>query len=351
MAGNIYDLTTLLGVMRRQKVIASNYLSFFTSQINFETEEIAWDKVYDDDRMLAPFVVPNVQGRVLGMHGYDSVAFKPAYVKPKHIIDPNMVIPRQPGEALATGSMTIEARRDAVIGHLTGKHRGLIANRNEWLAARAIIDGFVIIEGEDYPRTLVDFRRDNSLTAVLSGGAAWDQATADPMADLKLMRQRANTLSGQRITRHHFGQDAWDSFTQRVDLKDLMDTRYRGSDTTVTRLSDGFEGLEYMGVIQGLNGQGRIEAWVDTSKYIDPETGAEAFFLDQDSVVGIGDVKGIRCFGAIKDADALYKALEIFIKMWRNPDPSVEYLLSQCAPLMTPREPNASYVIKVQPTV
>lgn len=348
MAGQLYDLVTLLEVLRVQKEPTNFWLQFFPSQINFETEEIAFDKVWGDDRGLAPFVVPNVQGRVLGIEGYETVAFKPAYVKPKYVVDPNMVIPRQPGEALGTGSLTIEQRRNAVIAELVRRIKVLIANRNEWLASRAIIDGKVIIKGEDYPETLVDFRRDPSLTGTLTGAARWSQSGADPLADLKLMRQQANQLSGARITKHIFGANAWDLFAARVDLKELMDTRYGGMENRVTRLTDGYEGLEYMGVIQGLNGAGRIEAWVNTSKYIDPETGLEEFHLDQDTVVGVSEmVRGVRCFGAIKDKAARYRALPIFLKNWENEDPSVEYLLGQSAPLMVPKEPNATFSLKV----
>ena len=126
-----------------------------------------------------------------------------------------------------------------------------------------------------------------------------------------------------------------------------LNRNYGGLDVNVSRMNDGYEGQEYMGVIQGSNGGGRIEAWVDTSKYVDGN-GSEQFFLDQNTVVGISDmVEGVRCFGAIKDLDAGLQPLEVYSKMWRNEDPSVEYILSQSAPLMVPKRPNASFKIVV----
>lgn len=347
MAGQIYDTTTLLSVMSNQKVLTPFWLNFFNSQINFETEDIAFDRVNTDYRRLAPFVAPNVQGRVQGSRGYDTVSFKPAYVKPKDVVDPNMVIPRQPGEALGTGSLTLDQRRNAVIAELLKQHRTKLTNRNEWLAARAIIDGQVTIAGPDYPSVTVNFRRDASLSSTLAGGAKWDQTTATPLADIRGMKQTANSLSGAKITRVIFGAGAWDLFSARVDLKELMNNNFGGLDTSVTRMYDAYEGQEYLGVIQGMGGGGRIEAWLDTSKYVD-ENGAEQFFLDQNTVVGVGaSLEGVRCFGAIKDFDARLQPLEVFTKMWRNEDPSVEYVLSQSAPLMVPKRPNASFKIKV----
>ena len=221
MAGNIYDTTTLLEVLRVQKAPSQFWLTFFPSQINFETEDIAFDKVFTDDRKLAPFVVPNVQGRVLGYEGYETMAFKPAYVKPKHVVDPNMVIPRMAGESLGTGSMSIEQRRNAVIAELLRRHRVMHENRWEWMAAKAIIDGKVTVKGEDYPEKLVDFRRDASLTGVLTGTASWSQAgTANPIGDLKTKRVAAHNLCGARISKCVFGADAWDMFQARVDLRE-----------------------------------------------------------------------------------------------------------------------------------
>lgn len=347
MAGNIYDTTTLLGVMTQQKVITPFYLSMFPEQINFETEDILFDRVSTDYRKLAPFVAPNVQGRVHSLSGYDSVSFKPAYVKPKHAVDPNMVIPRRAGESLGTGSLSLAQRRDAVIAEILRQQRTMLVNRNEWLAARALIDGQVTISGEDYPTVTVDFRRHASLSYVLAGAARWSQVGANPLADIKAAKINANQRSGARITKVVFGQTAWDLFTARVDLKELMNNNYGGLETRVTRMTDGYDGQEYMGVIQGLDGAGRIEAWVDTSKYVD-STGTEQFFLDQKTIVGVpSSVGGVRCFGAIKDMSAGLRALEVYTKMWENQDPSVEYILSQSSPLMVPKNPNASFKIVV----
>lgn len=344
-----YDLMTLLEVLRVNKTPTPFFLNqFFKRQINFKTPEIIFDVVYGDDRKMAPFVAPNVQGRVMKLDGYNARNFRPAYVKPKFVIDPNMHIERIPGEVLATGSLTIAQRRDAVIAECTRKIRVMCDNRNEWLAARALIDGQVTIVGEDYPSTTVNFQRDASLSAVLTTTARWTEAgTANPLLDLKTMRKTANSKSGAKITTHVFGGDAWDLFAARVNLKEMMNKNYGGQETRMNLISDGYEGVEFMGTIQGLDGAGRIDAWVHTGKLINPINGAEEFLLDQKTVVGIGDTQGIRCFGAIKDKDADYQALEIFIKNWGNEDPSVEYLLGQSAPLMVPKQPDASFKIKV----
>lgn len=346
----LYDQMTLAQVMRVQKTSAPAFWqSFFPTVIAFDTPKIAFDKVFSDDRRLAPFVIPTKSGRPQALSGYDTWSFQPAYVKLKDVVHAQMHIERLPGETLGAGSLSIGQRRDAAIAELLRMQKVRFANRNEWLSARAIIDAKVTISGEDYPTTLVDFRRHASLTGVLAGAAKWDQATGDPMADLKTMRQNVMEQSGVRITKHVFGADAWDLFTQRVDLKELQNTLYGGTDVKVTRIWDGFgDTMEYMGRIAGLNGAGAIEIWVNTARFIDPEDGVLKYYLDQNTVVGVSDsLGGVRCFGAIMDAAAGYQALEVFNKNWIENDPSVEYLLGQSAPLMVPRNPDAGYSLKV----
>jgi hypothetical protein len=351
MEFNLYDLATLLEVRRHQNDVPVFWLNFFQRQVNFETQYIDFELVNRRYKRLAPFVAPNAQGRVLATQGSRLMRFAPAYVKPKSVIDPQKVLVRQPGESIYQ-PLSNAARRAAVIAEETREHKTRLTNRNEWLAANAVIFGSVTIAGEDYPTQTVDFGRDASLTSVLVGAAQWDEATGNPLADIKLMRRTAADLSGVIIRRVVFGQNAWDLFVTRLGLNEpqttgnLLDTRFRGSESEISRLLDGFEGAEYAGRITGVSGQGSIECWVYSGTY-DDDTGATQPFMNTNDVVGVGEFDGVRCFGAIHDPRAGYQALEVFMKNYVNEDPAAEYLLSQSAPLMVPGEPNATFRIRV----
>jgi hypothetical protein len=346
-----YDLATLLEVLRVQRTLPSFWLNFFPNQINFETKYIDFDKVSTDYRRLSPFVAPNVQGRVITMEGYETLRFAPAYTKPKFVIDPGMVMTRQAGESFYTGSLSLAQRKDAIVGELTQRIKDRLTNTNEWLAARAVIDGQVTIESPDYPAVTVNFRRDASLDAVLAGAAKWDQTTAKPLDDLKALRLNAWQRTGVRINRVIFGTEAWNLLATRLGFDapatgNLLDTRFRGSETDVTRMLLGFDGAEFGGYLQGRNGQAQIEAWIYNAKYLDSNN-VEQDMMSPYDVVGVGDgMQGVRCFGAIQDFDSL-QAIDVFMKNYREQDPSVEYLLAQSAPLMVPKQPNATFRITV----
>lgn len=348
MTVGIYSTAELLEITSniRQSTPAF-WSSFFTRQINFTTEEIFFDKVDADYRKLAPLVVPNVQGKIMrGVQPYTSNSFKPAYVKPKDAVDPNRVIERRAGEALITGSLSLEQRKDAAVADILRYHDTLLNNRLEWLAAKALIDGAVTLSADEYPTTTIDFQRHATLTYTLSGAALWSAGTATPLTDIRNARINASNRSGAVIRRVVFGGTAWDLFTARVDLKAEQDKNFGGKVVEIQRDFDGFEGQEYMGRYGGMFGGNAMELWVDRSKYVD-ELGNEQFYMPQNAVVGFSDIEGVRCFGAIKDFDAGLVATERFQKMWRQEDPSAEFILTQSAPLMVPKKPNASFKIIV----
>jgi hypothetical protein len=348
MTIGIYSSAELLEITSNIRNSTPAFWStFFTRQINFTTEEIFFDKVDADYRKLAPLVVPNVQGKMMrGVQPYTSLSFKPAYIKIKDGVDPSRVIERRAGERLITGTLTPQQRKDAAIADILRYHDTLITNRLEWMAARALIDASVTLTGENYPTTTVDFQRDASLTYTLSGGALWSAGTATPLDDIRNARINAQNRSGATIRRIVMGGVAWSHFTARVDLKAEQDKNFGGKVVEIQRDFDGFDGQEYMGRYGGMFGGNAMELWVDRSKYVD-ETGTEQFYLPQNMVVGFADMEGVRCFGAIKDFDANLQALDRFQKMWRQDDPSGEFILTQSAPLMVPKKPNASFKIVV----
>lgn len=344
MSFEIYNTADLMEVQRRQRSIQPYWLSFFPRMITSDREEILFDQVTDGTRQLAPFVAPNVQGRVMRNRGYTTKTFKPAYVKPKHVVDPSMAIPRMAGESLG-GSLTMEQRYDARVAENLRIERQMIENTWEWMAARAVIDGMVTVVGDDYPEVTVDFGRDPSLQVTLAGTARWDQSGAQPLKDIEDLRRRVHELSSSTISRLTFGLDAWEVFSNNQKVRDLLDKNYRGSETTYNTAVPEGTPMEFRGRISGENGMGSLELWTYSQKYRDHQ-GQLQDFLDPRAVVGSGaGLDGVRCFGAIHDKRAGLRPLAMFPKMWDSDDPAVTYTMTQSAPLMVPVEPNASFTI------
>ncbi|TIV14113.1 MAG: major capsid protein, partial [Mesorhizobium sp.] len=111
---------------------------------------------------------------------------------------------------LGPNAQTPQARYDAVKADILQYHRVAIERLWEWMAAKAIIDGKVVIEGKDMPQRLVDFGRAAGHTVVLGVGARWGDAGVSILDDIQgwadMMHAAEFGGAPNRIT---VGIDAW----------------------------------------------------------------------------------------------------------------------------------------------
>lgn len=358
MAIELYDTMTLLGVLDKQQTDPLFFLQFFPDSILFETEKVMFDELSDDRYVLAPFVAPHVEGRVMAKGGFDTRSFKPAYVKPKHDLDISQAFKRRAGESLVTGSLTPGQRYNAEMADNFRREREMIERRINWMCARSMIDGAVVVEGEDYPRVTVDFGRDGDLTEVLSGTARWGQSAATPLADITAKNRLSRRLSGGRIQDIIMGDEAYDKFYANADVRALLNTDYRlgGSwaDSSFFSVAESDKEAELKAVFQGNNGQATARIWTYAGYFHqrDPDTGVltEGYYIDPNAVVGVGSkMQGKQTYGAIKDPNAGLRAMKMFPRLIdkKNDDPAKEYTLTQSAPLPVPLEPNNTWKLQV----
>jgi hypothetical protein len=319
---------------------------YATRVVLSESQEIYFDQLPVWDKRMAPFVAPNVQGTVMRRRGQDMGKFAPAYVKPKHVVDPSQAVPRMPGEPFGQ-PLTLAQRRDRIVAENMRQEREFCERRFDWMACSAICNGYVDVSGDKYPTVRVDFKRDASLTGVIGAGLRWNEGGALPLEDINTMRLRSFALGRSSTNDIIFGIDAWAAFSKRPEVLALLNVQNRGSNSNFngTGLRSG-EPFEYQGRISGPNGGGFIDMWTYSNDYED-ENGVMQQYLDPRDVVGVGgNVQGIMCFGAIMDHEALQPA-RLFPKMWKEEDPSVVYTMTQSAPLFVPGVPNNTWKIRV----
>lgn len=358
MALELYDTATLIGVLDKQQTDPLFFLQWFPDEITFTTEKIMFDELTEDRYILAPFVAPHVEGRVMERGSFDTRSFKPAYVKPKHDVDVQQQFKRRAGESLATGSLTPQQRYDATIAENFRIEREMIERRINWMCSKAMIEGAVIVEGEDYPRATISFNRDGDLSEVLTLTARWGEADADPLGDLNTKMRLSRKLSGGRITDIIMGDEAYDRFYKNADVKALLDTNYRiggtSADAAILGMGDSDKDAELKAILAGGESANRVRIWTYAGYFHErnPDTGAltEEFYLDPNAVVGVGNrMNGVRTFGAIRDPNAGLRAISMFPRIVdkKNDDPAKEYTLTQSAPLPVPLEPNNTFKLQV----
>ena len=351
-AFSLYGTTELIIVQQHLPEFPDGFWkNLFKRTVTSDRQEILFERIDIPNRRLAPFVAPNVQGRVMREQGFSARSFTPAYVKPKHVVDPTKAITRIFGEALL-GGLTMGQRFDYHVVNNMRLERESIERRWDWMAARAVIDGMVTVSGDDYPTQTIDFLRDPSLTTTLLTTARWDQlATADPLADLSAAADNAFALGYAPITDIVFGTYAWAQFIKNAQVLFLLNQFYRGSSADFSRGElVPHTNFQRMGTIGGPSGS--FTLWRYNNIYNDTDSNGNLtlqYFLDPKQVCGYGEaLEGVGAFGAIMDVDADFLAeATMFPKMWKEEDPSVLYTMTQSAPLFIPTNPNNSFKITV----
>ena len=355
MTVSLYSTQELIEVQQRLQDLPDGFWrNRYPRVITSDREEILFEVADVNNRKLAPFVAPNVQGRVMRGQGYSARSFRPAYTKPKHIVDPTQAIPRMMGEPIM-GGMSLAARFDARVADNLRMEREDIERLWDWMACRATVDGSVTVSGDDYPTTFVDFGRDNSLTVQLTGTAVWSATTtANPLQDLADANDDAFRLGNAPITDLVFGITAYQNFAKNPAVKELLSTLSRASNSSFSTIplvqNANYQNMGYIDTPGG----GRFNLWRYSNWYSEVNTATGALtvkqFLEPSYVVGLGQaLDGAALFGAILDYEAGFRAeASIFPKMWVEKDPSAVYTMSQSAPLFAPLNPNNSFVIKTE---
>ena len=338
---NTYSTDVLIGVVAGLPAPNPALLDrYYTQTSQDESEEIHFDLI-DSKRRIAPFVHPLVEGKVVEGLGFHTNTFKPAYVKDKRVFDPSKPLKRAVGEQIG-GSLSPLQRRDVYLAQSMQDQVEMLARRQEVMASEEIRTGKVTVVGEGYPTALVDFQRDATLSpAALTSTARWGQSAAAITANLKTWSKLVRKKSGRNPNDVIMGEDAFDAFSSDATVKAELDNRrINGSQLDLSGPVE--EGLTFHGVFRGKN------IWSYSGTYVDPidDTEKEIWPLGDVALVSVG-IEGVRCYGAIRDGKAGFRAMAYFPKMWEKDDPAVEYLMLQSAPLPVPMQPNATLGVTV----
>ena len=331
---NIFDTAVLNKVVAGLPAPAPFLLNSFFQTIQTEqSEEIHFD-VDSGRRRLAPFVSPVVAGQVVQSQGYTTQSFKPAYIKDKRVFDASRPFKRAIGERIG-GALAPEERLQLALARDLSDQLGMLTRRQEVMAAEVLRTGKITVEGDLYPRVVVDFGRHADLTpSALTSTARWGQSAAKPLENLQDWSLAVTKHSGATASTVIMDAKSYAAFAADPAVKELLD-RFRGQDALNPTVLG--EGGRFMGSL------GNFDIWVYAGWYEHPTTGALTPYLPDGTVIITSpDLEGVRAYGAIKDETAGFQALPFYSKSWIEQDPAVRYLLLQSAPLIVPYRVNAS---------
>ncbi len=332
---DLYSTNYLTGVVNSLQAPPSFLLDTFFSTTQTETsEEIHFD-VEDDVMGLAPFVSPVVEGQVMSEQGFTTKTFKPAYVKPKNVVNPNRALKRYKGEPL-TGAWTPEQRLRLIVADHLMNHLKMIRRRLEWMAASILRTGAVTVSGEKYKTQNVNFGRLASHIVTLGSGSKWSDTGVKPLDDLQAWAELILDDSGSSGLDVVMDLAAWKVFRSNSQVTERIDKqRGIGQPPQMSQNAAVRTGGTYMGPVDG------FQIWVYSGAYKDT-AGAVQKMLPAGTVLMVGGLEGVQAYGAIQDEAAGIQALPYFSKSWVTEDPGARFVMTQSAPLLVPYRPNAS---------
>jgi hypothetical protein len=345
MTDRLYTTTTLLGLLPTlDKPNPWLRNTFFRTEILSPRTEIAFDKL-SKRRKLAPFVSPRVPGKVRQPRGRMVTTFEPAYVKPKHEVNPDEAFIRVTGETLG-GSLDADQRFDLAVLQNLEDEENEIARREEWMCSEILKTGKVVVAGDDYPAVTVDFARPSDQTVTLLTSARWGESGVSPLDDLRSWATIVANSSGGAVRQVILGASAAEILIKDTDVRAILDNRRQATGSmemapTVTG-GQGFEAA-YLGSI------GTFDFWQYTNKYED-ESGTTQDYWPEYGVglIAPSALDGMMVYGAIRDKRAGLQPLKRFPKMWDQEDPSITWTMTQSAPLPVPSDVNGSFFATVR---
>ena len=179
-----YSTQTLLGILSDIKRPKRFLLEkFFPREQTFATEEVVFDKLLAS-RRLAPFVSPLVKGKPMPRAGEALTSFRPPYLKPKHVLTPDLAITTMPGESLQ-GDMTPAQRIDRIRAQLLIEQDDMITRREEWMASALLRTGIMTVVAEDHPPMAINLGRPAGHTVALTSTARWGETGVSPFQNLR----------------------------------------------------------------------------------------------------------------------------------------------------------------------
>lgn len=341
---NIFETSVLVGVVPNLKT-SQNWLldHFFPNVVEYQTEEVAID-VDIGLRRMAPFVSPLAEGKLVESRKYQTNTFKPAYIKDKRAPDLRKPIRRQIGERIG-GEYTAAEREMLNLQFEMADQIDMINRRLEWMAASALTTGKVIVTGEGFETTVVDFARSSDLTITLSGADLWPLTVAagatntQPSDDIETWQTLFLKESGAVPTDLVFTNKSWKAFRRDTSIKDNAIT-FPALSPFNNQINAGAQ------IIKGAVYKGRwgnFDLWLYNDWFVDPLDGVEKPLIPDGSVImSCADLMGTRAFGLILDPEFNYGPLAYAPKSWVIKDPAQRLLMMQSAPLVIPSRVNAS---------
>ena len=334
-----YTKTADLLAAYKQERPATTFLKdrYFPDGVNFATQEVIVE-YKKGRRVLAPFVSPEINGKVMRRNGYIAKSFQPAMIQPKRTLSIDDLKRKGFGEAFYNQLQPHQRAFQITIDDLN-EMRGMIDLRKEEMASQILHTNELTMRYYADNNDLEDVKNldffDNGVnTAIYTPTYKWNADTADIIGDLAAMalNLKHDSLPATDVL---VGAEVADVIISNAKVKEQLDNR---------RIEIGKWAPEeiYPDVVllTQLTCKGHKLNLIQYTGNYEDETGKNVDFIDSKSVIVTAPGCGVTNYGMITQIDygqADFKDyVEKEVPLYEVKDQTRSVILKS-APLMQPK--------------
>jgi len=222
-----FDRRARLGIAEELKKPDTFMVNTFMNRTKeFAVEDVDLD-IRTKSRKMSAYVFRHEEGNLVQATGYSTRTFKTPALKPKIVITPEDVNKRLPAGELYDDTTDLSSTiAELVAEQIEDLDSEEIVRNEEWQVKQAVVDGKIEIRNADKKVIqTIDFKREASLQAALTGTNKWDDADVDILKTVREKRRLIKKFSGFTAQMGLLGNEAADLFLADDGVRDAINTR------------------------------------------------------------------------------------------------------------------------------
>lgn len=315
-------------------------------EINIEIEK--------NGQQVAPFVAPEIGGKVMERLGSTMKTFTAPEVAPQRVITTKNLLAAAGNDQvqfIEAGS-TPETRQAALIKKDFSDMEDAITRREELMCGEALFKGQVTVTGDGYGTQVIKFWDDaDKPYSELAGAALWSAATADPLADIEFGIAQTQNRSGITANDVIMSPKTWQLARKNEGLLKQLDTKNLDVGEILGQNVANAMGVRLVARLAGAN----IWTYSKTLKVQQPNGTIVDTPVVPDGLVLFGSksVPTEMAYGVVSITDVKNQKLvhstgrRVVNQYLSQKNPAGIVNETKCAPLPVPKVPDGFYVIKV----
>ena len=341
MALNYTDTAVLLAAYKQQKA-PNNFLQtrYFPDGTVFTTAQVLVE-YKDGNQKLAPFVSPEVGGKVVRRDGYEANAYKPALIAPKRALTIDNLTEKGFGEALY-GELTPEERALKITADDLTEMDEMIVRRHEQMCAQVLQENALTMNHYGDDNKLINTKKieyfNGQNDAVYAPQISWGEANADILGDIAAVALEL-AKRGLPATDVILGTEAADAFLNNEKVIKLLDTR--NINIGAIDPTEGYPEAVFLGQI---NCKGYKLNFIQYAATYEAEDGTIKPYIDPKVAIVTAPACGVTNYGAITQinfGEALPRTHAEKRVPLHEVNGQVREVALRSAPLVQPKHKNA----------